>query len=187
MANTTLILNKNAAWYKQFWPWFLIFLPGSVVVASIITLVISMQDADSLVSDDYYKQGKLINKNLTKIEHAKKIGLTGGLLIKRDVLQLNVSTKAQSINFPPVLKMHFVHPTTADKDVSITLIQQQQAIADKSKKIKINELYSSQKNSELVKLLSQGAWYVRLVPLDETWQLNGKIKNKKTTIPLYAD
>jgi len=48
-------------------------------------------------------------------------------------------------------------------------------------------LTSSKKNSELIKLLSEGAWYVRLLPLDKTWQLNGKIKNNKTTIPLYAD
>ena len=27
-------------WYRQFWPWFLIALPGTVVVAAIGTLVI---------------------------------------------------------------------------------------------------------------------------------------------------
>ncbi len=27
-------------WYKQFWPWFLIALPASVVVASLITVTL---------------------------------------------------------------------------------------------------------------------------------------------------
>ena len=191
MTNATLIVDKNAAWYKQFWPWFLIFLPGSVVVASIITLVLAAQGADSLVSDDYYKQGKLINQDLTKKEYAKKIGLSGGLSIKDNTLQLNVSAKENSIKLPPVVKMEFVHPTTAAKDTSITLIQvipgNKKQAAQQNTPQSVSAYYTSKKNIELVKLLSQGAWYVRLQPLDKNWQLNGKIKNNIKTIPLYAD
>jgi len=186
MTNATLIVDKNAVWYKQFWPWFLIFLPGSVVVASIITLVIAAKGADSLVVDDYYKKAMLINKDLTKIEHAKKIGLSGGLFIKDNTLQLEVNAKENSIVLPPVLKLHFVHPTTAEKDFSITLIQVQRATTNKLKLL-ISEHYNSQLSTALANKLNQGAWYVRLLPLDEAWQLNGKIHNNIKTIPLYAD
>ena len=36
-------------WYKQFWPWFIIALPASAVVAGLYTLWIAMQTGDSLV------------------------------------------------------------------------------------------------------------------------------------------
>ena len=186
MTNSTMTIDKNKCWYKQFWPWFLIFLPSSVVIASIITIILAVQGADSLVSDDYYKQGKLINKNLRKIEYAKKIGLSGGLSIKDNQLQLNVSVREKTINLPPVLMMSFIHPASADKDLSITLIESTDINSAEPKTITGTD-YTSQKNIALVKLLSQGAWYVRLLPLDKTWQLNGKIKNNIKTIPLHAD
>ena len=184
--NSTMTIDKNKCWYKQFWPWFLIFLPSSVVIASIITIILAVQGADSLVSDDYYKQGKLINKNLSKIEYAKKIGLSGGLSIKDNQLQLNVNLKEKDISLPPVLKMYFIHPASSDKDLSIILIESTDIKSTEPMRI-VGASYTSQKNPELVKQLSQGAWYVRLQPMDKAWQLNGKIKNSKKTILLHAD
>lgn len=181
-----MIIDKNKSWYKQFWPWFLIFLPGSVVIASMVTIFLAVQGADSLVSDDYYKQGKLINKNLSKIEYAKKIGLSGDLSIKDKRLQLNVNLKEKSIKLPPVLKMFFIHPASSDKDLSVILIESTGIKPAESKRI-VGENYTSKKNAELVKKISEGAWYVRLQPLDKVWQLNGKIKNSKKIIPLHAD
>ena len=32
-------------WYRQFWPWFLIVLPGSVVVAALTTVYIANKGA----------------------------------------------------------------------------------------------------------------------------------------------
>ena len=48
-------------WYRQFWPWFLICLPGSVVVAALTTMYIAHKGADDLVVDEYYKEGLAIN------------------------------------------------------------------------------------------------------------------------------
>ena len=30
-------------WYRQFWPWFLIAMPGTVVIASMVTLYLALQ------------------------------------------------------------------------------------------------------------------------------------------------
>lgn len=44
-------------WYKQFWPWFIIALPASVVVASFYTLWLAISNPDPLVIDeDEYRQ-----------------------------------------------------------------------------------------------------------------------------------
>ena len=41
-------------WYRQFWPWFIIALPASAVVASLYTVSLAVRTTDSLVvtSDD---------------------------------------------------------------------------------------------------------------------------------------
>ena len=40
------------AWYKQFWPWFLIALPGSVVIASMFTITLAVQNAPVIIQKD---------------------------------------------------------------------------------------------------------------------------------------
>jgi hypothetical protein len=51
--------EKNLPWYKQFWPWFIIALPASVVIASFVTLWIAISNPDHLVVDeDEYRQLK---------------------------------------------------------------------------------------------------------------------------------
>jgi hypothetical protein len=48
-------LNEKLAeppWYKQFWPWFIIALPASAVIASFITLYLAVSRPDHIVIDD---------------------------------------------------------------------------------------------------------------------------------------
>ena len=42
-------------WFKQFWPWFLIALPGSVVIASMFTISLAIQNAPVIVQKDLGK------------------------------------------------------------------------------------------------------------------------------------
>ena len=44
--------NPVTPWYRQFWPWFIIALPASAVVASFITLWIAISNPDQVVVDD---------------------------------------------------------------------------------------------------------------------------------------
>ena len=64
----------NTPWYKEPWAWLVFFLPFSAVVAGIGTVIIANTDADTLVAGDYYKKGKAINLELTKIKRAQKLG-----------------------------------------------------------------------------------------------------------------
>lgn len=51
--------DQAKPWYRQFWPWFIIALPATVVVASFITLWIAVSNPDYLVvSDNQYQQIK---------------------------------------------------------------------------------------------------------------------------------
>jgi hypothetical protein len=59
--SATATLNKP--WYKQFWPWFLIVLPGSVVIASLFTVYLAFHYADTVINETYYKDDVEINKS----------------------------------------------------------------------------------------------------------------------------
>jgi len=49
--------GQNLPWYRQFWPWFIIALPTSAVIASFISLWLAVSNPDHLVVDeDEYQQ-----------------------------------------------------------------------------------------------------------------------------------
>ncbi len=73
--------EDSEPWYRQFWPWFLIALPATVVVAGFVTLYIANRHADDLVVDDYYKDGLAINQQLEKKAQAEAAGLSASLLV----------------------------------------------------------------------------------------------------------
>lgn len=55
--NTHPTPDEILPWYKQFWPWFIIALPASVVVASFVTLWLALSNPDPLVvEDDEYQR-----------------------------------------------------------------------------------------------------------------------------------
>ena len=57
--NTDPLAAENLPWYRQFWPWFIIALPASAVIASFITLWLAISHPDHLVVDeDAYRQLK---------------------------------------------------------------------------------------------------------------------------------
>ena len=43
---------QNQPWYRQFWPWFIIALPASAVIASFISLWLAVSNPDHLVVDE---------------------------------------------------------------------------------------------------------------------------------------
>jgi len=173
----------NTPWYKQFWPWFLIFLPATAVVASIATVILAVKNQDSMVVDDYYKEAMQINRNLSKIEFAKKSGLSAKLLTENNTLHLEINVLDNKLKLPPVVRLYFNHATQKNKDFSLVFIQAGQ----KNDNNQLTAIYASKKNNDVISLLEKGIWYVRLVPVDKVWQLNGKIKNKFISIQLSAE
>lgn len=56
---TNPVAEQNLPWYRQFWPWFIIALLASSVVASFVSLWLAISHPDPLVvSDDEYRRVK---------------------------------------------------------------------------------------------------------------------------------
>ena len=51
-------------WYRQFWPWVLISIPATTVVACMVMISLAVMSDDGLVSDNYYREGLAINDKL---------------------------------------------------------------------------------------------------------------------------
>ncbi|MEM1154028.1 MAG: FixH family protein [Pseudomonadota bacterium] len=106
-------------WYKQFWPWFLIVLPGSVVVASLVTLFIANYGADDLVVDDYYKVGLSINRQLEKKQRSEDLGISASLGVTERHITVRTSGPVSS----NTLNLLLSHPLEADKDIALSLVR----------------------------------------------------------------
>lgn len=108
-------------WYRQFWPWFLMALPAAVVVAGITTLVIALRHGDSLVSDNYYRDGLAINKVIAQDQRARELGLEAVVEVSADG-QLNIrlysgaAVSGASTAVPEALTLQLLHPASAESD-----------------------------------------------------------------------
>ena len=102
-------------WYKQFWPWFLILLPGTAVVATLYTVVIANQYADDLVVDDYYKEGLAINRQLERQNQAKALGLIAKLNSQERQLDIEIKGPIEA----PQLRLLLSHAMESDRDFAV--------------------------------------------------------------------
>jgi len=50
--DTKPVPGMGVPWYKQFWPWFIIALPASAVIAGFTTLWIAISNPDAMVLTD---------------------------------------------------------------------------------------------------------------------------------------
>lgn len=117
--------DTGKPWYRQFWPWFLIALPATSVVAGLTTLGIAIRNQDSLVRDDWYKDGKAINQSLARDALATRQGISAELQI--DAMTGEVTARVSGsgeFNVPSSLTLTLSHPTLADQDQTVTLSRQ---------------------------------------------------------------
>jgi hypothetical protein len=117
--NRTLAATDTVPWYRQFWPWFLIGLPASVVVAALATLYIANRHADDLVAEDYYKNGLAINRELVKIDRAQALGVSGEIKVLERQLRATVAGPVNDDR----LDLQLSHPMEADRDLELQLVR----------------------------------------------------------------
>lgn len=139
-------------WYKQFWPWFLIAVPTVTFVMSGVLIHFATNTKDSLVVDDYYKEGKAINISLDKIAAAKQRNITSDLTIMDGAVTLTFHSGIPQEG--QALKLTFYHTTLQDKDTSVLLSRD------------AGGTYRGFIDAPL-----EGKWRVTLTPLDESWKI----------------
>lgn len=113
--------NDIPPWYKQFWPWFLIGILAFAVVIGLGLLYVSQLDPDSMVSDDYYKDGRAINEHMGRKDLAKELGLRAQFSIDEVTGDVSLQLEGKLEPLPPRLQIEIRHPTLERKDHSVEL------------------------------------------------------------------
>lgn len=149
-------MSEQQAWYKQFWPWFLIILPMCAVIASFTTLKIALDNSDSLVAEEYYKKGKAINMDLSKIQYARQLGMQFLLKVKDGSITIE---QHGGPAYAAALDTHFYHPTIAERDFDKMLTQD------------ASGLYRITPEKEI-----SGFWEVRIESFDGKWRLQKRLE-----------
>lgn len=145
-------------WYKQFWPWFLISLPLSVVIASMVTINLAITSNDGLVSDDYYKEGLGIHRNADSAANAKRLGVAGALGYDGETGALTLVLDKPLADAPGLLSLSVTHPTRPDGDT----VGQLTAV-DKGR-------YAGR-----IEPLAPANWKLSLQPEDGSWRVDGRL------------
>jgi len=145
-------------WYKQFWPWFLIALPLSVVIAALVTINIAIQSDDGLVSDDYYKEGLAIHKNADSAAKARALGIVATLGYDADTGAVSLVLDKPLQDKRTTLSLEVVHPTLPDQDQTIQLSRLDGA-----------------RFAGRLEPLGPAQWKLSLRPTDRSWRVEGRL------------
>ncbi len=134
--NTTRPL---APWYRHRWPWLLAIAPTAAVIGGLFTFWLAVTSHDSMVVDDYYREGRAINQQIARDRVAQALGLRASLAaapdaastgasgahpapagVPRSHIELTLSA-ARGSDWPARLELRLVHATRAERDLSFTL------------------------------------------------------------------
>jgi hypothetical protein len=141
-------------WYREPWPWILISLPASAVVAGIATVWIAASSADGLVVGDYYKAGLAINQTLARDESARALALSATLAQEAGALSLQLGGKLQT--YPARLILTLAHPTRPGRDQVLAL-----------------QHAGGGRYRTALPALAAGKWHAQLTDPASAWRLSG--------------
>lgn len=161
-------IEDTVPWYKQFYPWMLIALPGTVVIACMFTIYLAVNADDSVVSDNYYKDGMKINQRLGQDIRARELGIEAELRFDLEVGDIVLEITGLEKD-PEQLQLEIIHPTNDEYDRLLVL----------------HRLQGNTYRGDLESNLSFRQ-YLRLSPVgdinDVDWRLNGDINFKESSL-----
>lgn len=142
-------------WYRQFWPWFLIALPGSVVIASAVTLWLALSSPNPMVVDDYSQIARTTEKRMERDQAAAMLGVRAELRLVTGAGVVEVRLYPESV-VPESLQLRLSHPLIEDRDQVVEL---QRAPGGWTGSLEP----------------PVGRWYLQLYPGDRSWRLAGEL------------
>lgn len=151
-------------WYKQFWPWFILSLTVGVSILTLVRVVILTNHSVHLVTEDYYKKGKGINVDISRVNVTKELGLNASIRSDGDTLVIEFD-KGELDHYPAITAM-FAHRTLPDHDFTKLVTSDASGV------------YRFTLDDAL-----QGPWFVELTPHDEKWLIQGRV-TFPTTAPV---
>lgn len=148
----------GAPWYRQFWPWFLLALPGVAVIGGLATLAVAIRHADSVVRDDWYASGLAINVDLARDRVAADRGLVATLTMEPARGEIRVALSALVAVPETLLDLALHHPTQAERDRTSRCTRDAE------------DYFRCPLGAEV-----EGRWHVVVTPVDKSWRIAGPV------------
>ena len=144
-------------WHREPWAWYILGILLVTFAWGGVQLYTAFTHRDSVVIDDYYKNGKAINQDMTRIHNARSLGIEGTLTIDELIGEVRVQLTGKPEQWPQKLSLSFLSPVFNDKDKTLLL----------------NRTFSTKDASQApvyvgqLEALVSGRYYLQLETLDE--------------------
>jgi len=142
-------------WYKQPWLWFVLSVPIASVILSSIMVSVAVIGKDSLVSDNYYKDGMGINQTIEQDRLAVQLEIIPVVTIQDKTIIVDIQSDKMPIQAFLTLKL--VHPTVSEKDITVRLLPTENGF--------IGDLPSA----------VEGRRYLDLYGFDDSWRIREEV------------
>lgn len=108
-------------WYREPWAWYVMGILMITFAWGGFQIYTALTHQDSVVIDDYYKNGKTINQDMTRIRNARTMTIEGILTIDELTGEAIVKMQGSPNSWPQQLKLNFLSPVFKDRDKTIML------------------------------------------------------------------
>jgi len=141
-------------WYKEPYVWLMIGIPLSSVIMGSFFISLAVGTKDSLVRDNYYKDGLAYNQELEWDNKAEANDIKVSMTVADDSqIRLNITNSRLSL--PNILQLKLSHPTLKDKD--------REAVLQKT----ANDTYVGLMNNAL----EFGRYYIHIEAPEQAWRI----------------
>jgi hypothetical protein len=147
-------LENRRPWHREPFMWLVVGIPLLTVIAGLSTVYIAHKHSDTIVSDEFRKEGLAIQHDPTRDLAAARIGAHARVDVAAD--RLRIRLELSNGPTPSGLVVILSHATRAELDRLVALSR----AADGA--------YEAQ-----FEPVDAGHWYVEVSPTDRSWRLRG--------------
>ena len=156
--------QKAEPWYRHPWPWLLMAGPAIVVAAGFYTYYLAAtRNNPSLVTDDYYREGKNIALRMERDEEAERRQIRAELLVSPDNSRAKILLGGHIEPDVP-LKLLWLHPARSEYDQTVEMQRQGSAEAA-ANRVEYTAVFQALRPAD--------HWYVRLEDGAGKWRVQG--------------
>lgn len=154
--------HQPEPWYRQFWPWFLIALPGSVVIASFVTLWLAISRPNPMVVDDYARIARSTEQRLERDQAAAALGVHAEIRLIAGANIVEIRLLPETV-VPESLELRLSHPLIEERDQIVSMMR-------------VPGGWSAELEPPV------GRWYLQLYPGDRSWRLSGELHGQRELV-----
>lgn len=167
------IQHDKKPWYHHRWPWILISIPAVSVVLGIILITTALNNPAILVVDNYYAEGRGINRSMALDDAAAELGLSANLSVRSSMIGLQLLGENAPHNNEEALSLFVYHVT--DNTLDQVFVFAPAADEDMSAQGYF-EPASDQDITALQSIMARDtSWYLEIRGAGNNWRLRQRI------------